>query len=118
VTEGTIVIWAYIGYCSLFLGLIPLPVIVTIGFRYVTIIEDRVAADAGGIATARMFWQGRVVGRFCQKQQCIRLSSTAKFSGFIFQAKSSSAWRPGCSFAGTLASLGNDAYALALRYGC
>ncbi|MBK1873683.1 hypothetical protein FE848_10645 [Marinobacter sp. 1-3A] len=63
-TDESIVIAAYIGFASLFLGLIPLPIIVTIGFRYAALIEDRVATDSGGIEAARMFWQGRMIGRF------------------------------------------------------
>lgn len=44
---------AHIGYLSLFLGLLPLLVIVTLGFRYTVLIEDRVATESAGISTAR-----------------------------------------------------------------
>ncbi|PPI84477.1 hypothetical protein KEHDKFFH_09375 [Marinobacter maroccanus] len=54
---------AHIGYLSLFVGLIPLLVIITIGFRYVSLIEDRVATERGGISTARYIWQGKIIGR-------------------------------------------------------
>ncbi|MGB1950545.1 MAG: hypothetical protein ACPHQ9_07250 [Marinobacter sp.] len=54
---------AHIGYASLFLGLLPLLVIVTLGFRYTVLIEDRVATERGGISTARNIWQGKIIGR-------------------------------------------------------
>jgi hypothetical protein len=54
---------AHIGYLSLFLGLLPLLVIVTLGFRYTVLIEDRVATERGGISTARYIWQGKIIGR-------------------------------------------------------
>lgn len=54
---------AHIGYLSLFVGLIPLLVIITIGFRYVSLIEERVATERGGISAARYIWQGKIIGR-------------------------------------------------------
>lgn len=54
---------AHIGYLSLFVGFIPLLVIITLGFRYTVLIEDRVATERGGISTARHIWQGRIIGR-------------------------------------------------------
>ncbi|WP_375192369.1 hypothetical protein [Marinobacter sp.] len=54
---------AHIGYFSLFVGLIPLLVIITIGFRYVSLIEDLVATERGGISAARYIWQGKLIGR-------------------------------------------------------
>ena len=52
---------AHIGYLSLFIGLLPLLVIVTLGFRYTVLIEDRVATERGGISTARNIWQAWVI---------------------------------------------------------
>jgi len=54
---------AHIGYLSLFVGLIPLLVIITVGFRYVSFIEERVATERGGISVARYIWQGKIIGR-------------------------------------------------------
>ncbi|GGE55011.1 hypothetical protein GCM10011533_04390 [Streptosporangium jomthongense] len=85
----TIVMFAYIGYFSVFLGRIPLPIIVTIGFRYVALIEDRVATDSGGIATARMFWQGRVIGRFFRSSNVFAYLLLRSFRGSFFQQRAS-----------------------------
>lgn len=54
----------YIGYGSLLLSFLPILIIITIGFRYVLLIEERVSKGSGGISTARTLWKGRVVGRF------------------------------------------------------
>ncbi|MBQ0833075.1 hypothetical protein [Marinobacter sp.] len=86
-TEGTIVVVAYIGFYSLFLGLLPLPVIITIGFRYVVLIEDRVATDAGGIATARMLWQGRVIGRFFRSSNVFAYLLLRSLPGSFFKQR-------------------------------
>lgn len=88
-TEDTIIIFAYIGYFSAFLGLIPLPIIVTIGFRYVALIEDRVATDSGGIATSRMFWQGRVIGRFFRSSNVFAYLLLRSFPGSFFKQRAS-----------------------------
>lgn len=69
---------AHIGYLSLFLGLIPLLVIVTLGFRYTVLIEERVATETGGISTARNIWQGKIIGRL--------MRSSNVFAYLIFRA--------------------------------
>lgn len=69
---------AHIGYLSLFLGLLPLLVIVTLGFRYTVLIEDRVATERGGISTARNIWQGKIIGRL--------MRSSNVFAYLIFRA--------------------------------
>lgn len=69
---------AHIGYLSLFLGLMPLLVIVTLGFRYTVLIEDRVATERGGISTARNIWQGKIIGRL--------MRSSNVFAYLIFRA--------------------------------
>lgn len=94
-TEDTIIIFAYIGYFSAFLGLIPLPIIVTIGFRYVALIEDRVATDSGGIATSRMLWQGRVIGRFIRSSSVFAYLLLRSFPGSFFKQRASLLGDPG-----------------------
>jgi hypothetical protein len=69
---------AHIGYLSLFIGLLPLLVIVTLGFRYTVLIEDRVATERGGISTARNIWQGKIIGRL--------MRSSNVFAYLIFRA--------------------------------
>lgn len=69
---------AHIGYLSLFIGLIPLLVIVTLGFRYTVLIEDRVATERGGISTTRNIWQGKIIGRL--------MRSSNVFAYLIFRA--------------------------------
>ncbi|EON93070.1 hypothetical protein MARLIPOL_03520 [Marinobacter lipolyticus SM19] len=69
---------AHIGYLSLFVGLLPLFVIITFGFRYVSLIEDRVATKRGGISTARHIWQGKIIGRL--------MRSSNVFAYLIFRA--------------------------------
>ena len=88
-TDEIIVIVAYVGYFSLFLGLIPLPIIVTIGFRYAALIEDRVATDSGGIEAARMFWQGRVIGRFFRSSNVFAYLVLRSFPGSFFKQRAS-----------------------------
>lgn len=88
-TDETITILAYVGFYSLFLGLIPLLIIITIGFRYVVLIEDRVVTDKGGIATARMFWQGRVIGRFFRSGNVFAYLLLRSFPGSFFKQRAS-----------------------------
>lgn len=86
-TEEAIALLAYIGFYSLFLGLLPLPVIITIGFRYVVLIEDRVATETGGIATARMLWQGRVISRFFRSSNVFAYLILRSFPGSFFKQR-------------------------------
>ena len=69
---------AHIGYLSLFIGLMPLLVIFTFGFRYTVLIEARVATETGGISTARNIWQGKIIGRL--------MRSSNVFAYLIFRA--------------------------------
>lgn len=69
---------AHIGYLSLFIGLMPLLVIFTFGFRYTVLIEARVATERGGISTARNIWQGKIIGRL--------MRSSNVFAYLIFRA--------------------------------
>lgn len=69
---------AHIGYLSLFVGLLPLFAIITFGFRYVSLIEDRVATELGGISTTRNIWQGKIIGRL--------MRSSNVFAYLIFRA--------------------------------
>lgn len=62
-TDKAIYVLAHIGYFSLFFGLLPLLVILTISFRYVILIEHRVATEGGAISAARVIWTGKVIGR-------------------------------------------------------
>jgi hypothetical protein len=69
---------AHIGYLSLFIGLMPLLVILTLGFRYTVLIEARVATERGGISAARYIWQGKIIGRM--------MRSSNVFAYLIFRA--------------------------------
>ncbi|WP_430415441.1 hypothetical protein [Marinobacter adhaerens] len=69
---------AHIGYLSLFIGLMPLLVILTLGFRYTVLIEARVATERGGISAARYIWQGKIIGRL--------MRSSNVFAYLIFRA--------------------------------
>lgn len=86
-TEEAIAVLAHIGFYSLFLGLLPLPVITTIGFRYVVLIEDRVATGTGGIATARMLWQGRMIGRFIRSSNVFAYLLLRSFPSSFFKQR-------------------------------
>ncbi|MBW4976808.1 hypothetical protein ABWH88_16530 [Marinobacter adhaerens] len=68
----------HIGYLSLFIGLMPLLVILTLGFRYTVLIEARVATERGGISAARYIWQGKIIGRL--------MRSSNVFAYLIFRA--------------------------------
>ncbi|MEQ5814029.1 hypothetical protein J3362_00825 [Marinobacter sp. NFXS11] len=69
---------AHIGYLSLFIGLMPLLLIFTLGFRYTVLIEARVATERGGISAARYIWQGKIIGRL--------MRSSNVFAYLIFRA--------------------------------
>ncbi|TYC57556.1 hypothetical protein FMN52_13470 [Marinobacter sp. BW6] len=69
---------AHIGYLSLFIGLMPLLLIFTLGFRYTVLIEARVATERGGISTASNIWQGKIIGRL--------MRSSNVFAYLIFRA--------------------------------
>lgn len=86
-TDETITILAYIGFYSLFLGLLPLLVIIIIGFRYVVLIESRVANDAGGTATARMLWKEGVIGRFIRSSNVFAYVLLRSFPGPFFKQR-------------------------------
>ncbi|NVD37212.1 hypothetical protein, partial [Marinobacter lutaoensis] len=61
--DKAIYVLAHIGNFSLFFGLLPLLVILTISFRYVILIEHRVATEGSAISAARVIWTGKVIGR-------------------------------------------------------
>lgn len=86
-TETTIAILAYIGFYSLFVGLLPILVILTIGFKYVMLTEDRVATGTGGIATGRMVWRGRVIGRFFRSGNVFAYLLLRSFRGSFFKRR-------------------------------
>jgi hypothetical protein len=72
---------AHIGYLSLFLGLLPLLVIVTLGFRYTVLIEVRVATERGGSSTARNIWQGKIIGRLMRSSNVFAYLMLSSASG-------------------------------------
>jgi len=59
---------------SLFIGLIPLLVIVTLGFRYTVLIEDRVATERGGYLNHKEHLARKDYWTVDEKQQCVCLS--------------------------------------------